>query len=180
MSTTLRPLTKDDGPQILAWRNDPAISSYMYTDHTITEDEHAGWLERMLTLDDRRGFVIELDAKPVGAAYITDIDPLHKHAVWAFYLADPSVRGRGVGSVVEAEILRIAFEELELHKLSCEVLDFNMAVVKMHRKFGFVDEGLFKAHKWKNDEWHDVYRLAFFADTWRDTKDEIQAKVAPR
>jgi RimJ/RimL family protein N-acetyltransferase len=55
-----------------------------------------------------------------------------------------------------------------------------MAVVKMHRKFGFVDEGLFKAHKWKNDEWHDVYRLAFFADTWRDTKDEIQAKVAPR
>ena len=178
MSTRIRPLTREDGPQILAWRNDPAISQHMYSDHPITLEEHAGWLGRMLSLDDRRGYVIEWNDRPVGAAYITEIDQDHKHAMWAFYLADPAVRGHGVGSVVEAAILRTAFEELGLHKLSCEVFDFNMAVVQMHRKFGFVDEGVFKAHKWKSGAWHDVYRLAFLEDTWAGRRDAIVAKLA--
>lgn len=180
MTTTIRPLTAEDGPRVLAWRNDPAISAYMYNDHAITEAEHAAWLDRMLTLDDRRGYVIELDGGPVGAAFVTGIDPVHRHAMWAFYLADPAVRGRGVGAAVEVAVLRVAFEELGLHKLSCEVIDFNAAVVRMHQRFGFVEEGLFRAHVCKDGRWHDVHRLAMSADTWSASRDELLAKVAPR
>jgi UDP-4-amino-4,6-dideoxy-N-acetyl-beta-L-altrosamine N-acetyltransferase len=121
-----------------------------------------------------------MDHLPVGAAFMTEIDRQHRNAMWAFYLADPGVRGRGVGSVVEAFVLEFAFEEIGLHKLSCEVLGFNESVVAMHRKFGFRDEGLFREDKYKNGGWQDVHRLAFFEEDWTIRKDEIRAAAATR
>jgi UDP-4-amino-4,6-dideoxy-N-acetyl-beta-L-altrosamine N-acetyltransferase len=176
----LRPIVDSDSAQIRAWRNDPAISAYMYTEHDISEEEHDAWLRRLQTLDDRLGWIIELDGKPVGAAYVTEIDRVHRNAMWAFYLADPSVRGRGVGSVVEAFVLETAFETLKLHKLSCEVMSFNENVVAMHRKFGFQDEGLFRQDKFKNGDWQDVHRLAFFEEDWAQRKDDIRAAAAAK
>jgi UDP-4-amino-4,6-dideoxy-N-acetyl-beta-L-altrosamine N-acetyltransferase len=171
----LRLITIEDGPQILECRNDPAISAYMYTDHRISQDEHEAWLRRLLVSDDRMGWMIQLDGKPVGAAFITGIDKQHRSAVWAFYLAEPAVRGKGVGSVVEGFVLETAFEQLGLHKLSCEVLGFNQGVLAMHRKFGFRDEGLFREEKLKQGDWQDVYRLAFFEEDWLAERDRIRA-----
>lgn len=171
----LRQVTTDDSSVILEWRNDPRISAYMYTDHEISPAEHAMWLERLVSMDDRMGWIVLLDGHPVGAAFVTDIDRSNRNAVWAFYLADPAVRGRGVGSAVEAFVLRTAFDELELHKLSCEVMGFNENVIAMHRKFGFQDEGVFRQEKLKNGQWQDVYRLAYFEQDWERDKERIRA-----
>ncbi|MGM3293799.1 GNAT family N-acetyltransferase, partial [Escherichia coli] len=70
-----------------------------------------------------------MDGISVGAAFMSDIDLLNRRASWAFYLADESTRGRGVGGAVEYLVLHHAFEVLGLHKLCCEVLSFNAAVV---------------------------------------------------
>lgn len=174
----LRPVARSDASQILKWRNNPQISAYMYTDHEITEAEHAAWLDRLLSLDDRMGWIVVLDGDPVGAAFVTEIDRRHRNAVWAFYLADPAVRGRGVGSAVEAFVLEFAFDELELHKLSCEVMDFNQNVIDMHRKFGFRDEGVFRQEKLKDGQWHDVFRLAYFEEDWQENKYRIRELTA--
>ncbi len=150
----------------------------MYTDHEITDSEHAAWLGRLLSLDDRMGWIIFLDGSPVGAAFVTEIDRIHRNAVLASYLADPAVRGRGVGSAVEAFLLRTAFDELALHKLSCEVMGFNENAIAVHRKFGFRDEGVYRQEKLKGGLWQDVYRLAYFEEDWQRDKSRIRA-LAP-
>lgn len=163
----LRRLQMQDIARVREWRNLPDVARYMYTDHHISEGEHARWFGDALDRADRRYWIIELDGKPVGLANLVEISDRHRRASWAFYLADPAVRGRGVGSFTERFILRYAFEDLGLHKLCCEVLGSNEAVVAMHQKFGFVVDGTLRQHIWKEDHFEDVVTLSMTENEYR-------------
>ena len=168
----LRRMRLDDITVVREWRNLPDVARYMYTDHQISEGEHARWFGDALDRPDRMYWIIELDGQPVGLANLVDISERHRRASWAFYLADPAVRGRGVGSFTETFVLEHAFVELRLHKLCCEVLGSNDAVVKMHQKFGFVVDGVLREHIWKDGRFDDVVTLSM-------TADEYQARYRP-
>lgn len=173
----LREIRQQDSQQVLAWRNLPEVMQYMYSDHVITQEEHDAWFERMLGDPTKRYWIVQLDGQDVGVANITDIDFRNRSCFWAFYLASPSVRGRGVGSFVEYFVLRYVFDELELNKLSCEVFLFNDSVIDMHKKFGFREEGIFRAHIFKSGKFHDVMRLAILSTEWNSIRPEIEERL---
>ncbi len=165
-AVTLRPLTDADKDRLLAWRNSPEVAAYMYTDRPITPEEHALWFAGIAG-DPRRDYrIIEVDGAPVGLANFYDIDHAQSRAAWAFYLADPSTRGKGVGGLVEFMMLERAFGELGLAKLWCEVLASNEAVLKLHLKFGFTQEARFRAHVVKDGARVDVVGLGLLAQEW--------------
>jgi UDP-4-amino-4,6-dideoxy-N-acetyl-beta-L-altrosamine N-acetyltransferase len=164
---SLRRLRLDDIVRVREWRNLPDVARYMYTDHVISEAEHARWFGDALDRPDRRYWIIELDGNPVGLANVVDISERHRRASWAFYLADPRVRGRGVGSYAERFVLRHAFDDLELNKLRCEVLGSNDAVVAMHQRFGFNVDGVLREHIWKDDHFEDVVCMSMTASEYR-------------
>ena len=161
-----RPIALDDISRILAWRNLPEVASYMYTDHRISDAEHARWFASAMTDETKRFWIIELDGEPVGLANLYDISTLHRRAYWAFYLADGRVRGKGVGSTTERFVLRHAFEDLDLEKLCCEVLATNEGVVKMHQRYGFHVDGILRRHVVKAGERIDVVAMSLLRDEW--------------
>jgi UDP-4-amino-4,6-dideoxy-N-acetyl-beta-L-altrosamine N-acetyltransferase len=167
-AVNLRPLELGDIIRVREWRNMPEIGRYMYTAHQISEPEHAAWFAKALDAPDRTYWIIELDGRPVGLANLYDINREHARAYWAFYLADPSVRGRGVGSATERFVLDYAFRTLGLNKLCCEVLSNNEAVVAMHEKFGFRVDGTLRQHIRKDGEWLDVVALSQLASEWNE------------
>jgi acyl dehydratase len=67
---------------------------------------------------------------------------------------------------MEIAALDYAFNELELQKLSCEVISSNHKVIRFHRKFGFEVEGVFRSHHWMDNAYFDVYRLAITRKNW--------------
>jgi UDP-4-amino-4,6-dideoxy-N-acetyl-beta-L-altrosamine N-acetyltransferase len=75
---------------------------------------------------------------------------------------------------MEMAALDYAFGEAGLRKLSCEVLDRNRRVLRLHRRFGFYEEGLFREHVRIGDTFETVHRLAMFRTTWREMR-ETQA-----
>ena len=162
MSVRLRPLRREDGTRLLAWRNTPEVARFMYTDHEISKDEHVRWLDATLTRCDRRYWIVELDVVPVGVANLYDIDLAARRCAWAFYLADPTIRGRGVGARVEYAVLAYVFETLELNKLWCEVLATNPDVIRLHERFGFTREAHLREHVAKGD----VVGLGLLAHEW--------------
>ncbi len=162
----LRALTEDDRDRVLAWRNSPEVSAYMYTDQLIAADDHARWLAAALDDPRRRYWIIEMDGAPVGLANLADIDVMNGRCAWAYYLADPAVRGKSIGAVVELMVLDIVFGEMGLTKLWCEVLHSNTAVWRLHQKFGFTQEALLRDHVRKGGEAHDVVGLGLFAHEW--------------
>jgi UDP-4-amino-4,6-dideoxy-N-acetyl-beta-L-altrosamine N-acetyltransferase len=171
VSVTLRPLEDSDSGRLHAWRNSPEVAAYMYTDHAISAEEHDRWFEGLKD-DQRRDYrIIEVDGAPSGLANFYDIDRVQGRAAWAYYLADPSVRGKGVGGYVEFAMIERAFAEpgqggLGLRKLWCEVLITNEAVWKLHQKFGFRQEALFRAHVVKAGAPLDVMGLGLLAEDW--------------
>ena len=93
----LRPLEAQDRDRLLAWRNQPEIARWMYSDHAISAAEHARWFESALADGRRRYWVIEADKLAVGLANLYDLAPEHGRTSWAYYLADPSTRGTWSG-----------------------------------------------------------------------------------
>lgn len=164
----LRPMVLEDILRVREWRNLPEISAYMYTDHHISQQEHARWFGNALNDPARRYWIIELDGEPVGLANLYDISTTHRRAYWAFYLASPEVRGRGVGSFAERFVIRHAFEELDLEKLCCEVLATNPGVIKMHQRYGFQVDGTLRRHVLKHGERVDVVTMSLLRDEWTD------------
>jgi UDP-4-amino-4,6-dideoxy-N-acetyl-beta-L-altrosamine N-acetyltransferase len=180
MGVTLRRLRPDDKDRLLAWRNSPEVAPYMYSDHAITSDEHAAWFAG-IDGDPRRAYwIIELDGRPVGLVNLYDIDETHRRCSWAYYLADPAVRGQGVGAQVEFAMLDHVFTARRLNKLWCEVLADNAAVLKLHLSFGFRAEAHFRAHVTKGGKPKDVIGLGLLAEDWRKARPDCEARLRLR
>lgn len=177
---SLRDVQAEDKDMIFRWRNLPEVAQYMYTDHEISLAEHESWFASIFHDDKTRYWIIQCDGEDVGLVSIYDIDIANRRCYWAFYIASPNVRGKGVGSYVEYTILEHVFTQLGLNKLCCEVLGFNEAVVNMHQKFGFKQEGVFRQHRWKSGVALDVVCLAILRDEWLATSDQITQKLRER
>jgi UDP-4-amino-4,6-dideoxy-N-acetyl-beta-L-altrosamine N-acetyltransferase len=152
----------------------------MYTDHLISPDEHARWFAAAMAAADRRYWIIELDGEPVGLANLAGIDAARRRCEWAYYLAEPQTRGRGVGAVVEFMVIDHVFKDLGLHKLWCEVLIDNEAVWKLHESFGFVREALYRDHVWKAGRFQDVVGLGLLESDWTTVRPACATRLADK
>ena len=180
MSVHLRPVETGDSDRLLDWRNREQVAAYMYTDHQISPEEHARWFAAATAAPDRRYWIIELDRQPVGLANLAGIDPARRRCEWAYYLAETSVRGRGVGAAVEFVMIDHVFGTLGLHKLWCEVLIENEAVWKLHLSFGFVREALYRDHVWKVGRFQDVVGLGLLAPDWAKARAGCAERLAQK
>ena len=181
---TLRPLADGDSERLLDWRNSPGVAAYMYTDHAISPEEHARWFAGIAGDARRAYWIIAVDGAPAGLANFYDIDGAHGRASWAYYLADPSVRGKGVGGYVEYWMIAQAFGPrppqgtgLGLRKLWCEVLASNEAVWRLHQKFGFKEEARFRDHVLKGGQPQDVLGLGLLAAEWEVARPAMAARL---
>lgn len=176
----MRDVKHEDKKMIRKWRNMPKVSKWMYTDHNISEEEHERWFRRIFNDEKRKYWIIAHNGNDVGLVNLYDINEVHKRCSWAFYLADMSVRGKGIGSYVEYFVLNYVFEELNFNRLCCEVIAFNENVANMHKRYGFSIEGIFREHIFKNGEAVDVISLAILKRDWNKIKQEIKDKLKNR
>lgn len=148
------------------WRNSEEVKKYMYTDKNITEPEQKQWYQSKLLKDDEKHWIVECNGNLVGVVNLKKIDVNNKTAEWAFYLGEGNTRGSGIGVMIEYNLLNYVFNELSYHKLNCAVFDFNEAVIELHKKFGFAEEGRLRKQMLKNGEYHDVVLLGILKDEW--------------
>ena len=158
------------------WRNEPATRVNMYTQHEISTNEHATWWAKTRIKENDKYFMYEIDGIPSGISAFTGIDHHSETSAWAFY-ASPTAP-RGTGSKMEYLMLQYAFEKLKLQKLYCEVLAFNASVIKLHQKFGFKIEGIFRNQYKAPTGFVDIYRLGILSSEWQEIHPIMHAKLA--
>jgi hypothetical protein len=56
-------------------------------------------------------------------------------------------------------------------------LAFNKAVIKLHKKFGFQEEGYFRQHIKKDDQFLDVVALAILREEWRVRRSKMEDRL---
>lgn len=164
----LVPITRMDQESILKIRqirNEDGVRKWMYTDHEIGVDEHLAWAERLRTDYKQIAFAVVDDlSSPLGLVSVNAIDNRHARADWAYYLTADA--RSGLGAALEYSFLNFVFDDLELAKLNCEVIEGNDAVVKLHKKFLFQEEGFRRSNIAKGERRLGVHFLGLTKDDW--------------
>jgi UDP-4-amino-4,6-dideoxy-N-acetyl-beta-L-altrosamine N-acetyltransferase len=171
----LRKIKDDELQLILSWRNSPSVRSKMYSRHIISTEEHLEWWKKIYDSNTHLYFMYELEEKPLGVVAFTGIDEVSNNSFWAFYAAPEAPKG--TGSRMEFLALEYAFNELNLHKIQCEVLDFNTPVIKLHEKFGFKIEGILRAQHKTEESFANIYRLGMLSTEWKTHSAVMKKKL---
>ncbi|MGZ8364430.1 MAG: GNAT family N-acetyltransferase, partial [Caulobacteraceae bacterium] len=120
-------------------------------------------------------WIVEMDGQPVGLANLYDIDPAERAASWAYYLADPLVRGKGAGAVMGWLVIEQAFGPFGLERLSCVVLESNLASRRLCLSLGFASGGPAPLQQGKAGWTFSLSRKA-----WLETRETQRQRLAAK
>lgn len=172
---TLREVKDSELGLMLCWRNSPEVRANMYTQHEITLDEHLSWWKETKCRNDRKYLMFEKNSLPQGIVGFSVIDRNNSNCAWAFYASPDAAKGAGV--CMEFLAIDYAFEKIKMNKLYCEVLAFNIAVIKLHQKFGFLVEGNFRNHHLINNNYVDILRFGLLNVEWQNKRSDMLNRV---
>lgn len=180
MSLRFRQPTLDDAERLLAWRRDPDITRFMFTDlpEGQTVDDQKGWLTRCAGRDDFHHFVIEHKDKPVGYCnFVMDHDPVHHACATGSYVGEAGARAP-LAAVLHSYLMDYAFYALGVHKVVNLFMTGNDKVIEMQRRLKCREVGTLREHVFKNGEYHDVVMFELLERDWRDHPHTVDRKTA--
>ena len=152
------------------WRNSNKIKKYMYTDHYISKTEHQKWIGKLKTEDTAKAWLIKHDKKPVGLVYLSNINRKDKITEWGIYIADDSVRGKGIGAFSLYKLMKYVFDEMNFNKMHTKALDNNPIAIELYEKLGFKKEGKPKEKLFRDGKHIDVISMGILKEEWDSIK----------
>jgi RimJ/RimL family protein N-acetyltransferase len=75
-------------------------------------------------------------------------------------------RGQGIGQLMVEKVLNIAFEELNVHRVSLGVFNFNLSAIACYEKAGFVKEGLLREARKIDNEYWSLWEMSILENEW--------------
>ncbi|MFG6149874.1 GNAT family N-acetyltransferase [Halobacillus sp. B23F22_1] len=105
--------------------------------------------------------------RSVGHIALNNIDYDNRSARIGKVLVSKDARGRGIGVIMMEEILKIAFDRLNLHKVTLGVFEFNKPAIHMYKKAGFQIDGLLRDHRRFGEEYWNLYEMSILYYEWK-------------
>lgn len=158
----LRPLTIEDAPQVVRWRNDPFVVEHLFGDEPPTLDSHVRWFAQMQQRGDRQEFVIveRATGRAVGTIGLSSIDRVHRRAEYGILIGEADARGRGYAREASELLLDYAFHDLRLHRVYLLVFADHVTARRLYERLGFQVEGTLRGHIYKRGVFRDVVEMA--------------------
>ena len=169
-----------DKASLREWRNDPAVSKWMYTNHEISEEEHNVWFDAMLADASKLYWKIVADGVAVGAVFLTGVSIQGKSCEWGMYLADVNTRGKGVAQAACALSFRHAFNELAVDAVKCEAVAQNENAIGLYESVGYVRTGIHTDAVKRGNEVLSVVTLELTRDSWTMSESNVLQKLSEK
>ena len=162
---------------MLAWRNQPDVAQWMFTDHVITAQEHEQWLTAMLLDPKLKYWMIEIDDVPQGVVHLASISSVQKRCEWGMYLGEQAARGTGAAEAATFLSLDRAFRQLGMEQVICEVLATNERALRLYERVGFRRDDYLRAHVTKGSTTHDVVVMNILQTAWEVLRPELLGRL---
>jgi RimJ/RimL family protein N-acetyltransferase len=128
-------------------------------------------LEKQLD-EDKNQYYFTIRAKEddrlIGKAVIQWIEWANGHGFIRLGIGAAEDRGRGYGSQALKMLLRFAFSELNLFRLSAIVPEYNSAAIRLLKKQGFIEEVRRRQSLERDGRRWDLLVFGLLADEWRE------------
>ena len=161
----LRPITKEDTPLIVKWRNTPAVRENFIFREPFTEEMHNHWLNTKVASGEVIQYIIvdKSENLPVGSVYFRDMDRKNRTAEYGVFIGEEEARNKGLGSETAKLFTDFGFDTLKLHRISLRLLSGNVAAEKSYKKAGFKREGIFRDMVFLDGKYRDVVFMAMIS-----------------
>jgi RimJ/RimL family protein N-acetyltransferase len=83
-------------------------------------------------------------------------------------IGEASERRKGLGTEVLQMLLRYAFDELNLYRLTAQVPEYNQAALRLAEKAGFVEEVRRREAQQREGRYWDLLHLGLLKEEWHD------------
>ncbi len=110
------------------------------------------------------------DDRLIGFAQIFWIEWSNGHARVKLGIGDPADWGKGYGAEALDMLLRFAFIELNLHRLTAVVQGYNRAALRLFSKAGFVEEVRRRQAVYRDGKRWDLIMLGLLDEEWRASR----------
>lgn len=166
----LREINRDDLSVINQWRNDPELMSNLGSPFAYTNLERDNnWYDNYLknrSTNVRCAIINKEDDRIIGVIYLLDISAVNRSAELALMIGDKADRGHGAGRFAVESMLRHAFMDLNLNRVSLGVLSTNSRALRLYEKTGFKTEGICRQARYKNGTYCDLVMMAVLHNEW--------------
>jgi RimJ/RimL family protein N-acetyltransferase len=182
-SVALGPLRRDLVPTYHRWHNDVGTARTYALPQPTTLEQDEAWFAEVSAQRDTTVFTIYERAswRPVGTAYLTDIDHRQRRAEFGILIGEVASRGRGYGTEAARLVLDVAFTALGLHSVMLTCYAYNLAGRRAYEKAGFREFGRRRQSHWMGGRWWDeVYMDCLAAEFASPVLGRVFVPDAPR
>jgi RimJ/RimL family protein N-acetyltransferase len=161
-SYIMRPFKISDAELWQIWDTDPEVQSFMPEPFNEVQniEEQYKYIEECGA--DEEGFYWSIETKSgatIGTIALTELNSYHQVADLGIVIGDKNYWGKGVATEVIRALVNYAFAHLNIRKISAEVEDGNVGMIKAFEKIGFKQDGVFESARVKNNQRISVYHF---------------------
>lgn len=168
--TRLREFRLDDLDDYLAIVGDDRVTNWLSFDSRDrdTAQKALGAAVERSQQDDRPDYMLAVtrldDDRLIGFARL---GPTGVEAAHLGYAIAADHWGHGYATDASRTLVRFAFENLDLHRVSAAIGPENLASVAVVKRLGFSYEGRIRHHVFTNGAWRDSLLYSILADEYR-------------
>jgi RimJ/RimL family protein N-acetyltransferase len=170
----LRPFEPGDLDDLHAYRSDPEVCRYLYSEPgTIEETQQR--LDKSLTMDEltEEGqwlvMAVTLDDRVIGDVVLKWVSEKDRQGELG-YTFNPAYQGKGYAFEAAQAMLKIGFEELDLHRVAAICDPRNEPSWRLMERLGMRREAHFRESEIFKGEWGDTFVYAMLAEEHRQLK----------
>ena len=172
-NVSLRPIDKADIPNLLRWINDEDVSTFLGRHLPISRKDEEDWINGCRANGKDIVLAIEFSKNECTSIHVGNIGlhNINQHSQIAelgIMIGEKSHWGKGIGEKAINLILKYAFYTVNVRKVYLNVYSKNKRARKLYEKCGFIAEGVFKEHLFRNGNYTDNVFMAVFRETWKN------------
>ncbi|MFT3979836.1 MAG: GNAT family protein [Ferruginibacter sp.] len=167
--------TPDDFEQLINWVNTEALltnwAGSLFS-FPLTKESMEWYLQDTNDLEISDAFaykVVEVETNTViGHISLGGVSRKNRSArISRVLIGSDQHKGKGYCTEMMKAVLKIGFEELNLHRISLGVYHTNLSALKCYQSAGFSIEGTMRDVLLHKDEWWSLVEMGILEDEWR-------------
>lgn len=167
---TLGPVNAEDLATLHRWINDRALVALSAPYRPVHFSDHEAWWRAVSCDPTVELFAIRriADDRLVGTCQLLAIDGRHRTAELQIRLGVAEARGKGLGTEAVGLLLRHAFVDRDLERVSLHVLASNAPAIAAYENNGFIREGLLRRAVFVDGHREDLVVMGALRADWED------------
>jgi len=165
----LRAMDPEKDTEVMAvWQRDALYNRYMDSELAMMfpRDQMKAWFEKRLDYVNTFMICRVEDASSIGFIELAGFDWHSGNAWMGIGIGERENWGKGYGTEAQHTLLKMAFEEWHLHRISLAVLDYNERAIHSYEKAGFKLEGSLRGFVRRDGKIWDMHMMGILRQDW--------------